>query len=309
MAQLTVEPPVKLPRRSGRRLILGSLGVGAFLAYVWSFHLADDLIGTNGTSVLVGYDAGRATLTGGVMAALFALASGLAGSFTACNVAAFGVIGPLAERSALDARDRVRQGLTRVGWITLGAVALAAAYGAIGATIGTRIPQLSKGNVGAYPVSLLQSTVIFGVLGVAFVLLGLAAAGLVRDPFGEVGARHPEVPLLVFGVLIGAFLVGRPFPLFVKLFGYAAARHDALYGAVVFALQILGNMLIVAAVALMIALPERSRIRSWLEAVPDRAARVSAATLLVAGSFTFLYWVVRVPSAFGYGWWPKVPWT
>ena len=109
--------------------------------------------------------------------------------------------------------------------------------------------------------------------------------------------------------LIGAFLIGRPFPLFVKLFGYAASRHDALYGALVFVLQIVGNMLLVAAVYLAIAIPKQSRIRMWLEAVPGRAARASASTLLVAGSFTFLYWVVRVPSAFGYGWWPKVPWT
>jgi hypothetical protein len=123
MEQLSAhEAPVA--RASGRRLVVVSLGLGAVLAYVWSFHLADDLIGTNGTSVLVGYDAGKATLTGAVEAAIFALASGFAGSFTACNVAAFGVLGPLAGTTNRG-RFSIRDGLTRIGWLFVGAVAVA----------------------------------------------------------------------------------------------------------------------------------------------------------------------------------------
>ncbi|HEY2802456.1 MAG TPA: hypothetical protein VGJ67_00890, partial [Actinomycetota bacterium] len=246
MAQLTAEPTAPEARLSRRRLVLVSLGIGALLAYLWSFHLADDLIGTNGTSAIVGYDAGKTSLTGAFTGAVFAVASGFAGSFTACNLAAFGVVGPLAERSSAEAPDRVRQGLTHIAWVAAGAVLVAAVYGAVGASIGSEIPQLSKGTVGAYPESLLQSTVIFGLVGCAFVALGLGTVGLIPDPLAQVGVRHPRVPLIVLGGLIGAFLIGRPFPLFVKLFGYAAERHQALYGALVFLLQILGNMLLVA---------------------------------------------------------------
>ena len=64
MDQLTAERTVPEARHSRRRLVLVSLGIGALLAYLWSFHLADDLIGTNGTSAIVGYDAGKTSLTG-----------------------------------------------------------------------------------------------------------------------------------------------------------------------------------------------------------------------------------------------------
>jgi hypothetical protein len=31
--------------------------------------------------------------------------------------------------------------------------------------------------------------------------------------------------------------------------------------------------------------------------------------LLVAGRFTFVYWAIRVPAAFHYGWFPTMPWN
>jgi hypothetical protein len=37
--------------------------------------------------------------------------------------------------------------------------------------------------------------------------------------------------------------------------------------------------------------------------------RFIAAALLIAGTFTFTYWVLRAPAAFGIGWWPSMPWS
>ena len=51
------------------------------------------------------------------------------------------------------------------------------------------------------------------------------------------------------------------------------------------------------------------RFRKWLQASPGRIGRFTGGALVAAGSFTFLYWVLRVPSIFGYGWWPTAPWS
>lgn len=76
------------------------------------------------------------------------------------------------------------------------------------------------------PVHLLQSSVVFGLIGLAFLFLGLAALGVVRDPLAD---RHPRVRPLVLGALLGGLLIGRPFPLFFKLFTYAA-ETAAMFG-------------------------------------------------------------------------------
>src|SRR5438874_806059 len=82
------------PRR--RWLVLGLSVLGGLLvAYAWSAQLADDTIGFNVADALLGRDA-KSTPIGGILSGVvFAFVSGLAGSFTACNVAAFGAVGPL----------------------------------------------------------------------------------------------------------------------------------------------------------------------------------------------------------------------
>jgi hypothetical protein len=150
---------------------------------------------------------------------------------------------------------------------------------------------------------------VFGLLGATFAWLGLGAAGVLPDQLARLGARRPRAPNVVLGGLIGAFLVGRPFPLFLKLFAYAAERRNPLLGAGAFALQIAGNLLLVASFTLALTARPAGRFRAWLSGEPGRPGRVAAATMLVAGSFNFFYWVVRVPAAFGHGWWPKVPWN
>jgi hypothetical protein len=308
MALRTREIPEETaPPRSVGLLVGCSVGLGALLAYLWSFRLVDSIIGTNGTSALIGRDAARIQLTGGVIAAVFAAASGLAGSLTACNVAAFGAIGPLATQNPRG--PRMRAAVSNIGWLGLGALAVAAVYGAIGAAVGPRMPQIAGASVGGYPASLLQASVVFGILGAAFAWLGLGAAGVVPDPLARLGAWRRWAPNVVLGGLIGAFLVGRPFPLFLKLFAYAAERRNPLLGAGAFALQIAGNLLLVALLTLAVTTRPAGRFRTWLSAEPARPARVAAGTMLVAGSFTFLYWVIRVPASFGHGWWPKVPWN
>ena len=50
------------------------------------------------------------------------------------------------------------------------------------------------------------------------------------------------------------------------------------------------------------------RLQQRLAANPQRLATVTAAALLIGGAFLIVYWGVRLPAAFGYGWFPKMPW-
>jgi hypothetical protein len=200
--------------------------------------------------------------------------------------------------------------LRPIGWLALGMVGVAGVYGAIGASIGIRIPQLSEGVIGnGFPVRLLQSSVVFGVIGLIFVYMGLATIRAVPNPLAGLYARHSRAQLVVIGGLIGGFLIGRPFPLFFKMFQYAASTHNALYGGLVLVLQAVGNIIVMSLLFLFLVYGTRGGFQRWLERKPGRVARFSAGALIVAGSFTFFYWAVKLPALFGYGWWPRVPWN
>jgi hypothetical protein len=285
------------------RLITLSVIAGLAVAALWSARLVDDDIGVNAASGMLGRDAVTTSIGGSTAGILFAFTAGLAGTFTACNVAVFGAIGPL-----LGQRPGARTAsvLRSLGWLAAGMLVVAGTYGAIGAAFGRDIPQLSTAMIGGrVPVRILQSIVVFPVIGAAFIYLGLAAFGVAPDPLRRAAARWPYTPQLVMGGLIGAFLIGRPYPLFYKMFQYAASTHDALYGALSFILVVIGNVLLMA--VLFVAL-SASGFPRWLNARPGRAQRFTAAALLVGGAFTFAYWGLRVPAQLGYGWFPTVSW-
>jgi hypothetical protein len=293
--------------RRSRTLLIGFLA-GLALAVLWSYKLVDDGIGQNIAKTTLGHDA-RTTPIGGLLSgAVFAFVTGIAGSFTACNIAVFGAIGPMVEQQE-SRRQSLRAVLRPLGWLVAGMLPVAALYGAVGARLGTRIPQLSTDTVGSMPVRLLQSSIVFGVIGLALVYLGLAELRVVPDPLARVQQRHPNARLVVLGALIGGFLIGRPFPLFHKLFVYAAEHNNPLYGGLIFILQSLGNMLLMAGLFLLLTFAGRGWLVRWMTARPGRIARVTAATLLAVGVFTVIYWTIRVPALFGYGWFPTMPYN
>jgi AraC-like DNA-binding protein len=277
---------------------------GVAISVLWSFEFVDSTIGDNVANNLLGYDAKARAIDGTGVGVAFAFISGLAGSFTACNIAGFSAIAPLAcQRRAMG--DVLRP----LGWLTAGACAVAGTYGAVGALIGTHIPQLSDAMAGDMPVRLLQSVVVFGVIGLVLIGLGLTTLGVTGDPLRGLYARHPRAQVVIMGGLIGGFLIGRPFPLFHKLFAYAAADHNALFGAGAFILQTLGNILVMAVLFLVLSYAGGGAFPRWLQAKPGRTTRITAGALVIAGTFTFAYWVLRVPAAFGIGWWPSMPWS
>ncbi|MEQ0564748.1 hypothetical protein ABJI51_37210 [Amycolatopsis sp. NEAU-NG30] len=289
-----------------RRVAIAVVAVlaGFALTCVWSAPFVDSVIGDSVANGLLGHDA-KATPIGGVLAGtLFAFVSGLAGSFTACNIAAFGAVAPLVGEQA----GRRRNALKPLGWIAAGMLAVSVGYGVLVALAGTRMPQFSTAKTTGLSPRSVQSMVAFGVVGLVFLLMGLVALGILRNPFAAFTRRHPAAPLVLMGALIGGFLVGRPYPLFRIMFRSAAEQHNVLYGAAAFALQSLGNIVVMAVLFLILTYATGGRVQRWLAAKPARIATVTGVALLVGGTFTLLYWDVRVLGRLGIIWFPMLSW-
>ncbi|BCB82287.1 hypothetical protein GCM10022251_47090 [Phytohabitans flavus] len=279
-----------------------SVLAGLALAVLWSYEFVDSTIGDNVANTLLGHDAKETAIAGTAAGLLFAFVSGLAGTFTACNIAMAASIGPMSQASRAGSAGALRAILRPVAYLTAGMVSVSAVYGFVGVLLGDRLPQLSTARVGDMPVRLIQTSVVFGIIGLALIYLGLAALGTLPDIF----AGRPVARVVTLGALIGGFLIGRPYPLFNKLFHWAADTGNPLYGAGAFVLQSLGNIVIVTVLfALLVALTG-GRFLTWLSATPRRAAAVSGALLLALGVFTVIYWDVRVPALFGFGWFPTM---
>jgi hypothetical protein len=299
----------QFPRRRGLIVLLGILG-GFALTVVWSAALVDRTIGDNVANTVLGYDAKETPITGVAAGIAFAFASGLACTFTACNVAAFSAVAPMLGRRR-SGRARLAETLKPVGWLAVGALTVAAAYGVVVGLFGTHMPQYSTATAASgLSARNVQSMIAFGLISVALLYLGLAALGVVRDPLARVSERFPAARLVVLGALIGGFLVGRPFALFRKGFRDVADSHNPFYGATAFMLESLGNVLLIAVIFLLLAYATGGRVQRWLSESPSRIAAITGAGLIAAGAFTLLYWDLRVLARRDLiPWYPMMPWS
>ncbi|MFU8852204.1 hypothetical protein ACNAW0_14650 [Micromonospora sp. SL1-18] len=300
-----------IPRRRGLIILLSALG-GFLLTVVWSAQFVDRTIGDNVANTMLGHDAKATPIQGIVAGIAFAFVSGVAGSFTACNIAAFGAVAPMVGGSG-SRMARLGQVLKPVGWMSVGMIVVSATYGAIVGLVGTSMPQFSTATSNA-PGTLsprsIQSLVVFGLIGLIMTYMGLAAIRTVPDPFARISKRFPNFPMVFMGALIGGFLIGRPFALFRQLFRDAAESGNPLYGAAAFSLQSIGNIIILSILFLVLAYGTRGRLQRWLSEKPTRAAVLTAVALIVAGVFTFLYWDVRVLARREIiPWYPTAPWS
>ncbi|GAA4076308.1 hypothetical protein GCM10022214_37010 [Actinomadura miaoliensis] len=298
------------PRRRGLIIALSALA-GFLLTVAWSAEFVDQTIGDNVANTLLGHDAKETPIAGVAAGIAFAFVSGLAGSFTACNIAAFGTVAPMLGGVGRR-RDRLVQAMRPLGWMAAGMVVVSAVYGAIVGFVGTSMPQFSTAQnaPGSLSARSIQSMVVFGVIGLVMIYLGLAALGIVRDPFRRVARRFPNAPMVFMGALIGGFLIGRPFPLFRQMFRDAAESGNPLYGAAAFVLQSVGNIAIMAVLFLVLMSVGGRRLQAWFAARPSRLAVLTASSLIVAGVFTFLYWDVRLLARREIiPWYPVAPWA
>ncbi|CAL9624941.1 hypothetical protein SUDANB58_05922 (plasmid) [Streptomyces sp. enrichment culture] len=297
------------PRRRALVVAVSAL-FGFALTVVWSAEFVDRTIGDNVADTLLGHTAKGTPITGVLAGLAFALATGVAGTFTACNIAVFSALAPLTGGPSASRRGRMAAALRPLSRLALGAVVVAAAYGMVAAVAGTGMPQFDQGQDGSgLSGRLVQAMVVYGLIGLLMTYLGLAALGVVRDPLAKVSQRFPDAPMLFMGGLIGAFLVGRPFPLFRRLFHDAAESHNPLYGAAVFALQSVGNIAVMAVVFLVVTGFFGDRLHRWTTRRPSRASALMAAAFIAAGVFMVLYWDVRILARRDLIWYPMAPWA
>lgn len=287
------------------RLAGASAAAGLLLAILWSFTLVDSVIGGNVASALMGEDVEHLTISSLASGTVFAIVSGLAATFTACNAAAVAAFAPMNELGSRTRQgSRVRGLLAPIGWLTAGMTLVAGSYGFFGVVFSDHLPQLStQSSIGGVPDRLLQASIVFGIIGLALTWIGLGSLGIVKDGF----RGRPTLRVVALGALIGAFLVGRPYPLFNKLFRWAAEEGQPLLGAGIFILQSLGNIALMVVMYALIFYLSRGRAAAWLTSNAQRSQAISGVLLIALGVFTFVYWDFRVPAKFGLGWFPLMP--
>ncbi|MFF7457952.1 hypothetical protein [Kitasatospora sp. NPDC008115] len=293
------------PRRRALVVVLGLLG-GVLLAYLWPVRPADDGSALSAAARLLGREPGSAPPQGVAAGALFALVSGLAGSFTAGGLAAFGVVGPLIGRMSLTRRPRSAHALHPLAWLAAGMLPVAVGYGALAGLFGARLPQFAaadaSGGVSPGPV---QAMAVYGAAGLVMLAIGLAAAGALPDPLERVARRFPNAPLVLVGAVLGALPAGRPHPLFRQ----AALERRPLYGAAAFAFQSAGGLLVMAVLFVLLSGVLGTPVQRWLASGPARGAALTACAFLVAGAFTAVFWDLRLLGDLGVLRWPAAPWN
>ncbi|HEU4324161.1 MAG TPA: hypothetical protein VFS21_13505 [Roseiflexaceae bacterium] len=294
----------------GRALLIaaGAALAGLLLAIVWSFEVADRVLGATIADTALGTSARDLDLSGASigLGLLFAFAAGMGATFTACNAVVFSCVAPLAEASEQRAGALGRT----LGLMALGILAVTALYGMVGTLMGSSVPILSSATLPigrGYPVRLAQSTVVFVAIGVVLLVWGAVVLGLVRNPLARALEGRPWLGPLGMGLLLGLLTVGRPFPLFRQAFEHAANTNSPLFGAVSIALQGLGNIVVMVLLLLLLTYGTGGRFGRWLAANRSRAALITAASLIVGGAFLVAYWGVRVPSYYEIGWFPHMP--
>ena len=195
--------------------------------------------------------------------------SGGAGGIAAAHLAALGAVGPLLGRTT-GRWAPLRHTLRPLARLSIGMVGVCAAYGAGVALAG------APGGVPA--------AAIVALIGLAMCYLGLAALGVVRDPFAGWTRRFPDAPMALVGALVGALQVGAAPP------PGAAGNGNPFYAMAAFAARSAGTLVIVAAVFLALSYAAGGRLRRWLADGPRRTTVVVAAGLIGAGALTILHW-------------------
>src|SRR5688572_25242786 len=116
-----------ISRSQAWTIIIVSLLVGFLISTFWSASLVDSDIGDPIANTLLGFNAKETPIGSATVGAIFALVTGLAGTFTACNICAFSAIAPMATH-----KRTAGSILKPLLWLSLGLILVAAIYGAIG---------------------------------------------------------------------------------------------------------------------------------------------------------------------------------
>lgn len=311
-AETQETPSVKPPDRSPWRYVLPAALAGVVLAMIWSPQLVDDVIAGGIADPFYGdTELDEVPLTGSWVAITFAIVTGVAGMFTACNVAVFCALAPLSAQRQTTG-GMLGAMVRPIGWLMLGAVVIAGLYGFLGVLIdgGAQLSDVRLGDPEeGLKVRSIQSAVVFSLIGAVMVWRGLAYARIARDPLSAALDRKPTAEMLFLGGLIGLFLAGRPYGPFRHMFEYAVNTSDPLLGSATFALQSLGNVLGVVVLFVLVTLLTRGGFQRWMNRVPGRHSRIAAVSFVLVGAFFLMYWGVKLGYRADAIWWPEMPYN
>ncbi|HXR64318.1 MAG TPA: hypothetical protein VN729_00230 [Ktedonobacteraceae bacterium] len=279
--------------------------MGLLVAILWIPAIADDTIGVSIASGILGKDAASVTITSAWFSFAFAIAAGLANTFTACNCVVFSCIAPLSGQ-----KSRTNLGVWRLlMWMAIGVIAATVIYSLVSTFLSTQLPMLSKSvlPIGrGFPERLLQSAAVFTILGIVLLYWGLVTLKFAPNPFRQLVERRAWMLPLFLGVIVGCFSVGRPYPLFQTLFRYTISSGDFFLSAALMAIQGLGNIAIMALLFLLLTIGTRGRFEQWMQAHPRGIRMLTAVSVIGGGIFFIAYWGLRLPAAFGIGWFPHL---
>ncbi|MBO8163642.1 MAG: hypothetical protein H0Z34_08035 [Brevibacillus sp.] len=308
------QTPVRLgevyTRRRRLTWALGAVLLGVVIAGFWNYHLVDGFGREVVAGSLIGDTqslAGTAGEHGWGFGFLFAIAAGLAATFTACNCVVFSMLPSLS--CAADGTSRRRHVLKALAIFTTGVVAVNLIYGMFVGSMGAEAIQTYNER----SVRLLQAQVTFTILGVILLIWGTIS-------FGFAASLVARLPLKVrawfaasltkagiLGVLVGFFSVGRPFPVFRDFLTYAASIRSPLYGGLVMAVQGLGQIAVMVGLFLLLFWLFGKRLSRWIEQNPHQMELISAFALMAGGAYFVYYWGLSF--AFDIGRWGfKLQW-
>jgi len=280
----------------GKRATVAAAAVvlGVVVAGFWNYEAVDGFGQAAFAEPLVGdtsETAGAYAVLGPAFGVLFAVAAGLAATFTACNVVVFAMVPELAcER---DGGGVNRSDLFKLlGAFVGGVFVVGIPYGAFVGMLGPEGIEAMNSDA----VRLAQAQAVFSFLGIGLLIWGAAEMGflgrLERQFAPETRAffGRPSTRAAVMGLFVGAFAVGRPFPVFRDLLTYAATSRQPLYGAVVMLVNDVGMIAGMVLVLYLVVRVFGSRIDAWVQRSPHGPQLMSGFALLAGGAFFVFYW-------------------
>lgn len=279
----------------GRRLgyLVAAALLGVIIAGFWNFRVVDgfgaDIVAANTIGDYRG-KAGEFAILGATFGFVFAFVAGLAATFTACNCVAFAMIPGLV--CAPDAKAG-RAAAFRALRLMLGFVVLVSAV--YGAFVGWLGPD-GVAAINARDVRFAQAGIVFSVLGLAMLLWGAIELGLLDrftrrcTPATRAFFAQPTTKAAIMGLMIGAFAIGRPYPVFREFLLYAAQAQNPVYGAAVMSLQGIGQVAVMVAAFLLVLVLFSAKLRTWITTRPAQPALVSAFALIAGGAYFVFYW-------------------
>lgn len=281
--------------RTGTRVayLLAAAGVGVVVAGFWNFEVVDafgaDIVAANTIGGFQGKAAQFAELGAG-FGFIFAVVAGLAATFTACNCVAFAMIPGLA--CAPDPREGRRTAFRSLRVMLTFVVLVSAVYGGFVGALGPA----GAAAINTREVRFAQAGAVFSTLGLVMLVWAAIEMGLcgplVRrmTPVTRAFFAQPTTKAGLMGLMIGAFAIGRPYPVFREFLLYTAQMQQPLYGAAVMALQGVGQVAVMVAVFAGVVFLSRERLVRWVARAPEQPSLVSALAMATGGAYFLFYW-------------------